>query len=124
MEHRAGELAADLARFLNDEPVSAAPLTATYRLRKFVARNKLAVLAAGLVLSTLIVTPFAFGYDWVMTLLPICYLIRGKAPWWVVFALWLAPVLHGPAMHYGFMFGPIALLLGWIALSRKAYQEV
>jgi len=50
----AGELGADLARFLAHEPVSAAPPAVTYRLRKFVARNRLAVTAAGLLLATLI----------------------------------------------------------------------
>ena len=35
----AGALAADLQRYLNDEPVSACPPTVTYRLRKWARRN-------------------------------------------------------------------------------------
>jgi tetratricopeptide (TPR) repeat protein len=50
----AAELSADLDRYLRDEPVGAAPPTLGYRARKFVARNRLAVTAAGLVLASLI----------------------------------------------------------------------
>jgi serine/threonine protein kinase/Tfp pilus assembly protein PilF len=39
-------LAADLARFLADEPVQARPPAASYRMRKFVHRHKTGVLAA------------------------------------------------------------------------------
>ncbi len=48
------ELAADLTRFLGDEPVVAGPPSAFYRLRKFVARNRLAVGAAMLVFLSLV----------------------------------------------------------------------
>jgi tRNA A-37 threonylcarbamoyl transferase component Bud32/tetratricopeptide (TPR) repeat protein len=51
----AAALADDIDRFLNHEPVSAGPPTATYRLRKFVRRNRAAVTAAGLVLIALVV---------------------------------------------------------------------
>ena len=45
------ELAADLRRYLNHEPVVARPASAGYRLRKYVRRHRVAVgVAAGLVL--------------------------------------------------------------------------
>ena len=47
----ASSLARDVERYLSDEPVEACPPSASYRLRKFVRRNKGAVLAAaGMVL--------------------------------------------------------------------------
>src|SRR5271166_5794676 len=46
----ASALAADVQRYLNDEPVQACPPSAGYRLRKFVRRKKVPVLAASLVL--------------------------------------------------------------------------
>jgi non-specific serine/threonine protein kinase/serine/threonine-protein kinase len=58
----ASELSAEIQRFLSDEPVLAGPPTATYRLRKFVRRNRIAVgvsaailfcVVAGLVGTTL-----------------------------------------------------------------------
>jgi non-specific serine/threonine protein kinase/serine/threonine-protein kinase len=51
----ANALARDLQRYLADEPVRACPPSAGYRLKKFVRRNKGPVLAAGLVLLTLVV---------------------------------------------------------------------
>jgi serine/threonine protein kinase/tetratricopeptide (TPR) repeat protein len=62
----ANELAADINRHLGDEPVSASPPSVSYRLRKFVRRNRalvtgvaavLVVLVAGIVVSTI----FAVG---------------------------------------------------------------
>ena len=50
----AAAFAADVERFLNHEPVSAGPPTAAYRVRKFVRRNRAAVIAAGLVLLALV----------------------------------------------------------------------
>jgi eukaryotic-like serine/threonine-protein kinase len=50
----ASALAADVQRYLNDEPVQACPPSAGYRLRKFVRRNRGPV-AAGLALTTLLV---------------------------------------------------------------------
>jgi tetratricopeptide (TPR) repeat protein/predicted Ser/Thr protein kinase len=48
----AGELGDDLRRFLRNEPVVAQPASATYLVRKFVARNRgVSALAAGLVLA-------------------------------------------------------------------------
>ena len=43
------ELAADLRRFLQDEPVLAGPPSARYRLTKFARRNRGRLIAAGLV---------------------------------------------------------------------------
>ncbi|MFO8231433.1 MAG: serine/threonine-protein kinase [Longimonas sp.] len=42
----AQEFAADLTRYLNDHPVQARPVTWWYRMRKFVQRNRSAVMAA------------------------------------------------------------------------------
>jgi serine/threonine protein kinase/WD40 repeat protein/tetratricopeptide (TPR) repeat protein len=44
----ASALAADIERYLNDEPVEACPPSALYRLRKLVRRNRAAVVAAAL----------------------------------------------------------------------------
>ena len=45
----AAELAADLRRFLHDEPISARPASAMYQLRKFARRRRGLVVSAGLV---------------------------------------------------------------------------
>jgi len=45
----ASAFAADVQRYLNDEPVQACPPSAWYRLKKFVRRNKGPVLAGSLV---------------------------------------------------------------------------
>jgi tetratricopeptide (TPR) repeat protein len=50
----ANGLAADILRFLADEPVSAMPPSAAYRARKFVRRNRGPVTAAALVLVVLV----------------------------------------------------------------------
>ena len=42
----ASAFAADVRRYLNDEPVEACPPSASYRLRKFARRNRAAVAAA------------------------------------------------------------------------------
>src|SRR5215468_1136472 len=49
------ELADDLRRWLDHEPVRARGDSVAYRLRKFVRRNRVAVAATGLVLSALVV---------------------------------------------------------------------
>ena len=51
----AGALAMDLQRHLANEPVVAGPPSATYRLRKFVRRNRGPLLAAGALGATLLV---------------------------------------------------------------------
>jgi WD40 repeat protein len=50
----ANGLARDIQRYLADEPVEARPPSAGYRLRKFVRRHKVQVVAAGLVLLALL----------------------------------------------------------------------
>jgi serine/threonine protein kinase/tetratricopeptide (TPR) repeat protein len=50
----ASAFAADVQRFLNDEPVQACPPSAVYRLRKVVRRHRGAVLAASIVLVSLV----------------------------------------------------------------------
>ncbi|HMP03089.1 MAG TPA: serine/threonine-protein kinase [Gemmatales bacterium] len=50
----ANGFAKDIERFLNHEPVVAGPPSASYRFKKFVQRNKVQVIAAGLVLLALL----------------------------------------------------------------------
>jgi serine/threonine protein kinase/Flp pilus assembly protein TadD len=50
----ASAFAADVQRYLNDEPVVACPPSASYRLRKFVRRHKGKVLAAAAMLALLV----------------------------------------------------------------------
>jgi non-specific serine/threonine protein kinase/serine/threonine-protein kinase len=58
----AGGLARDIERYLNDEPVEACPPSAAYRLRKRRRRHKGPVVAAALVLLTLVAG--AVGTAW------------------------------------------------------------
>ena len=51
----ANGMARDIQRYLTDEPVEARPPSTTYRLQKFVRRNKGRVIAAGLVLLALLI---------------------------------------------------------------------
>jgi non-specific serine/threonine protein kinase/serine/threonine-protein kinase len=48
------ELAADIRRYLRNEPVAARPASASYRLRKYVRRHRIGVVGAG-VIGTLLV---------------------------------------------------------------------
>jgi tetratricopeptide (TPR) repeat protein/serine/threonine protein kinase len=57
-----GAFAADVQRYLADEPVQARPPSAGYRLRKFLRRNRSRVLAAGLILF--FVALVAAGAGW------------------------------------------------------------
>ena len=50
----ANGLAADLRRYLDDEPVQACPPSAWYRFGKFARRNKAAMMAAGLTLVAIL----------------------------------------------------------------------
>jgi tetratricopeptide (TPR) repeat protein/tRNA A-37 threonylcarbamoyl transferase component Bud32 len=50
----ANGLAADIRRHLNDEPVTAGPPSAAYRMRKFVRRNRGQVVAGGIVAAALV----------------------------------------------------------------------
>ena len=51
----ANGFARDIRRYLADEVVEARPPSRGYRLKKFLKRNKIQVVAAGLVLLTLLV---------------------------------------------------------------------
>ena len=51
----ANGLAADVQRYLNDEPVEARPATQMYRMKKFIRRNKAGVLAATAIVAALAV---------------------------------------------------------------------
>ena len=50
----AGAFAADVERYLADEPVEACPPSAWYRLRKFARRNRPLLITAGLVAAALV----------------------------------------------------------------------
>jgi WD40 repeat protein/serine/threonine protein kinase len=50
----ASGLAIDIERYLSDEPVAARPPSTSYRLRKFVRRNKVKVIAGGMVVTSLL----------------------------------------------------------------------
>ncbi len=50
----AGAFAADLQRYLNDEPVEACPPSTWYRCRKFMRRNRAPVAVAGVLASALV----------------------------------------------------------------------
>ena len=58
----AKDFAADVQRYLDDEPVQACPPSAGYRLRKFARRNKAAVAVAGLVLFFLVLMGSGIGW--------------------------------------------------------------
>ena len=58
----ASALAADVERYLRDEPVQACPPSAAYRLRKFARRNKAALAMAGLISAALILGTVASCY--------------------------------------------------------------
>ncbi|MEM1331481.1 MAG: serine/threonine-protein kinase [Planctomycetota bacterium] len=56
-----GALADDVARYLSDQPVQARPASAGYRARKFVKRNRTTVIAAGLLIATLLLGVLGTG---------------------------------------------------------------
>jgi serine/threonine protein kinase/tetratricopeptide (TPR) repeat protein len=60
----ASAFAADVQRYLDDEPVLACPPSAWYRLRKFVRRHKTALTVAGLILF--VVAALGGGVGWVV----------------------------------------------------------
>jgi len=59
----ANGLAADIDRHLNDEPVTAAAPSASYKLRKFAKRNRGQVIAAGGVVAALLIGVIAFAWQ-------------------------------------------------------------
>ena len=58
----AHELAADVLRYLTDEPVLARPPSAAYRLRKSVRRNRRALVTATVLAAMLLVVAGSFGW--------------------------------------------------------------
>jgi serine/threonine protein kinase/tetratricopeptide (TPR) repeat protein len=64
----ANGLAADIGRYLNDEPVSAGPPSGSYRLKKFVRRNRAGVVAASVVAAALVlgVVGTTWGLLWAL----------------------------------------------------------
>jgi len=60
----ANGLAVDLARFLAGEPVSAAPPSRAYRLRKFLARRRRAVFVAAVILVLFVAGAVGTGIGW------------------------------------------------------------
>jgi serine/threonine-protein kinase len=58
----ASALAADVERYLQDEPVQACPPSALYRVRKFAWRNRAALTMGTLVLSVLVVLGVGIGW--------------------------------------------------------------
>jgi len=63
----ANGLAADIRRHLGDEPVTAGPPSSTYRLRKFVRRNRVQVIATSVVLAALLAGIVATSWGLVQT---------------------------------------------------------
>jgi len=61
----AAEMAADIRRFLADEPILARPPSVAYQLRKFARRNRILVTAAGVVVLVLVgATLFSAQQAW------------------------------------------------------------
>jgi serine/threonine protein kinase/tetratricopeptide (TPR) repeat protein len=58
----ASALAADVQRYLSDEPVLASPPSVVYRLRKLTRRHKLALATAGLIALTVLAVAVSAGY--------------------------------------------------------------
>jgi len=50
----AAQLAADIGRFLHDEPIVARPLSTTYRISKFARRHKLLVASTAIIFLVLV----------------------------------------------------------------------
>jgi len=64
----ANDLAADILRHLSDEPVLAGPPSTSYKLSKFVKRNKGQVLAGGVIAAVLVLGMAGTGYGLVWAL--------------------------------------------------------
>ena len=60
----AGELARDIQRFMNEEPIEARPASSIYQLRQFARRNKIMIAAAAAVFAALALgtTVSTFGF--------------------------------------------------------------
>jgi serine/threonine protein kinase len=64
----ASALAADVQRYLNDEPVEACPPSVDYLLRKYVRRNRRALVTAGVVAVTLVAATVVSTWEGVLAL--------------------------------------------------------
>jgi serine/threonine protein kinase/Flp pilus assembly protein TadD len=76
----ASAFAADVNRYLADEPVQACPPTVGYRLRKFVRRNKSVLAAAGLALCFFVLSGGGVGWvarDWAARELAVNEVVTG-----------------------------------------------
>ena len=62
----ASHFAADVRRYLNDEPIHAYPPSNTYKLKKFVQRNKLGVAAASFVALAFVVGVMGLGWGMIL----------------------------------------------------------
>lgn len=59
------ELADDIRRFINDEPIAARPATVLYQLSRLARRHRALMLASGVVLATLVVAVIATTLLWI-----------------------------------------------------------
>jgi WD40 repeat protein/serine/threonine protein kinase len=59
----ANELATDIQRYLNNEPVIARPPSAAYKIQKFVRRNKVMVVSAGAIAAILVMAVGATSWQ-------------------------------------------------------------
>src|SRR5207237_2229461 len=59
----AGAFAADVQRYLSDEPVEACPPSAGYRLRKFARRNKHALTMVAVAAAALLIAATSLGWS-------------------------------------------------------------
>jgi WD40 repeat protein/serine/threonine protein kinase len=64
----ASAFAADVQRFLDDEPVDARPPSASYRMRRFIKRHRGAVIAVSLLLLTLSAGVVGTSWGWIEAL--------------------------------------------------------
>ncbi len=60
----ASDFSSDISRFLNDEAVEAGPPGVTYRVRKFLQRNRMPAIATGLVLLAIVAGGVAATLGW------------------------------------------------------------
>src|SRR5262249_10573795 len=58
----ASAFAADVRRYLRDEPVQTCPPSVAYRLRKFIRRHKAGVAVVGLILASVVLLGGSIGY--------------------------------------------------------------
>jgi serine/threonine protein kinase len=76
----AAALAADLQRYLNDEPIAARPASASYQLRKFARRHKALVGGIAAVFVVLVAGIVASAWDDMLALVTERFDVVGKSP--------------------------------------------